>query len=383
MPDPAPPLVQAVPTDELEAADFLAGIEPSDLVYFLLNVGDGDTQLVLLPVDPETGRRQALIVDVASEGKLTGLLEALESTRLFSAEVAATAEPFAVVVATHPHADHMAGLPGFLDRFHAQIGEFWEPGYFHTSAGYHNMMTALETHRIPLVQPTSGTMRFVGQVKVTVLTPGISLRNRFDTYGVEVNNSSIAMRLEFPATRIVERNQDRTFARVDVQSLILGADAQTQSWAQAMVDFPELRPTEAPVAAVLDRTQGHFPLKADIFKVSHHGSKHGMSLELVETMKPKYALISSVSGAGKYNFPHVLCLEALREARDPIAANPNGHHKPDYQLGIHATAALDSKGRALGSIALVMSATSSKCEMWRFGDQVSETIDLTTARRLK
>ena len=380
MPEPAG-LVQPVPAALLEDGDFLGSVADTDLIYFLLNVGDGDTQLVLLPVDPRTGRRQALVVDVASQRKIDGLLEALEPTPLFSADAAAEHEPFAVVVATHPHADHMAGMPGFLERYHDHIGEFWEPGYFHTSAGYHNMMTALETNQVPLVQPTSGTMRFIGQVKVTVLTPGISLRNRFDTYGIEINNSSIAMRLEFPAARIVERGGDRTFTRPRVQSLILGADAQTQSWAQAMSDFPELRPHESPVAAALDRAQGHFPLSSNAFKVSHHGSKHGMNLELVEMMTPKYSLISSVGGKGKYNFPHLLCMEALREAKDPIASHPDGKHKPDHELNIHLTAASDDAGAKLGSIALVMSATSSKCDLWRFGDEPGADIDLATARR--
>lgn len=376
-------LTKPVPASSFEQASFLDAVEGSDLVYFLLNVGDGDMQLLLLPADPVSGTRQAIVVDVFSRAKLEGLLRALEATGLFSAGSVATSEPFAVVVATHPHADHMAGMPWFVERFHEEIGEFWEPGYFHPSAGYHNMMAALEERRVEVVQPTSGTMRFVGQVKITVLSPGISLRNRFDTYGIEINNSSISLKVEFPASRVVEREGDRSFARPPVQSLILGADAQTQSWAQAMVDFPELHPSEAPLARLIDRTQGHFPLEADVFKVSHHGSKHGLNLELVEMMKPKLSLISSVPKAGKYNFPHLLCLEALREAKDPIAGKSDGEHKPDHELGIHLTGSLDSDGKPLGTIALVLSARSKKCELWRFGDDRGEAIDLKLARRFR
>jgi hypothetical protein len=43
-------------------------------------------------------------------------------------------------------------------------------------------------------QPTSGMTRWIGQVKLMAISPGINLRNRFDTYGVDVNNSSIALK---------------------------------------------------------------------------------------------------------------------------------------------------------------------------------------------
>ena len=55
--NPAP-----VPASRFSSADFVSAVEPEDLVYFLLNVGDGDTQLILLPESrgvrrPRRGRR--------------------------------------------------------------------------------------------------------------------------------------------------------------------------------------------------------------------------------------------------------------------------------------------------------------------------------------
>ena len=44
--------------------------DPGALVYFLLNVGDGDTQLLLLPPDSNDGVRRLVIVDVATTSKL-------------------------------------------------------------------------------------------------------------------------------------------------------------------------------------------------------------------------------------------------------------------------------------------------------------------------
>ena len=50
-----------VRVEDLEPGDFAKDVEPDDLVYFLLNVGDGDTQLILLP--EVRGLRQAVVVD--------------------------------------------------------------------------------------------------------------------------------------------------------------------------------------------------------------------------------------------------------------------------------------------------------------------------------
>ena len=45
------PTVEAVPAERLAAGDFYADIDDQDLVYFLLNVGDADCQLILMPAE--------------------------------------------------------------------------------------------------------------------------------------------------------------------------------------------------------------------------------------------------------------------------------------------------------------------------------------------
>jgi len=71
---------------------FVSSMGEHDLVYFLLNVGDGDTQLILLPESP-TGRR-AIVVDCATSTKLPALAESLgKSAKILKKELRSDDEP--------------------------------------------------------------------------------------------------------------------------------------------------------------------------------------------------------------------------------------------------------------------------------------------------
>jgi Metallo-beta-lactamase superfamily len=242
-----------VPSDQFQAGNFLDDVAADDLVYFLLNVGDGDSQLVVLPAEHD-GRRRALVIDVGSRRKLPALVDSLIEAGLLTRRD----DLFSAVVGTHPHEDHIAGMPEFLDRFGDLVREYWEPGYYHPSPSYMETMRALEENpAIQHSQPTSGFTRFVGPARIVVLSPTISLRNHFDSYGVTINNASIALKIEFPASRVEQRGSDRRYLRIRrTQGLVLGADAQILSWGQVMNDFPSLEPSNSPVAKQLRMALG-------------------------------------------------------------------------------------------------------------------------------
>jgi competence protein ComEC len=354
-----------------------AACAPGDLLYFLLNVGDGDTQLLLLPEDG-AGRRRAIVVDVAGVAKLASFLDHLATSALLPE----TERLFSLVVATHPHEDHIGGMASFLDRFHSLVEEVWEPGYYHTTTSYAEMMRAIEDYDLRHTQPTSGLCRFIGNLQITVLAPGIGLRGRFDSYGIGINNASIALKLDFPASRVIQRRQDRTYIKLpSSKSLILGADAQTLSWSQALVDFPQLGPQRTAASQALRAARGTVPLRADVFKVPHHGSKHGVNLELVEAIGPKLCLISSVAGGGEYNFPHSVAQEAVREGVEALAGEGSGKRSADHELGIHYTCERSDTGKALGTIGVLLT-PGGRRRVWRFMDRASDRIDLARSREL-
>jgi beta-lactamase superfamily II metal-dependent hydrolase len=390
------PVVGAVPEVTLAAAQPAPGAllsaiaaDPGALVYFLVNVGDGDTQLLLLPPDSNDQVRRLMIVDVATPKKLPALIDSLHGAGLI--QTPGTAGQIRLMVATHPHFDHIGGMSDLLDHLNGPSGcidQFWEPGYFFPTPSFHNLMAMLESSPwIRRLQPTAGTTLTVDTVRITVTGPGVGLRNRFDTYGVEINDSSITMMIDFPAGRVfAEPAGDRVDRRASPQPsrrLLLGGDAQFTSWAQTTVDFPDLvQEQNAALAKELRAARGRDYLSADLFKISHHASKHGVNLELLERVGAPTALVSSVAGGGKYGFPHMLAMEAAREARQATTTKGTARQS-DQKLGIHVTGCKLESGKPAGSIAVVVSATAGrKLRMFRLCDGPTSAIDLTVAREV-
>jgi hypothetical protein len=242
---------------------------------------------------------------------------------------------------------------------------------------------------------------------VTVLSPSIALRNRYDTYGVDVNNSSVVMRLEYPILPT-----PLEYPRVDpsgrpipephptarTRSIILGGDAQTDAWSRVVDEFPHLVADASNWARQIGVRTGRQPLACDVMKVSHHASKNGINLELIERMGdrpsgagpsagPTWLVVSCATGSGSvHGFPHDVTQEILREVREPLAKkrrlDPTAKHLSDEELGIvYTSSRVSGSPTAAGSIAIVFDAPGNVPEVYRLLDGASAAPSLAAVRR--
>jgi len=260
--------------------------DSKSLLIFILDVGDGDSIIVQLP---ETTGYEHMVIDCKRAAPTKDWLWTIQATRL------------ALVVATHPHYDHIAGLKSVMKEFPEQIEQFWDSGFRHNSVTWYNLadyITETETDA-QFLRPISGLYTTFNDVKVTVLAPSIYLRNRYDSYGVNINNASIVLKLEYGG-----------------KSVILAGDAQWDSWGKMTEEFPQYVKTENPDQHVQIDTS-HKPLKCNVLKVAHHGSKHGTALEPVEVLDPNYAIITCADPSG-YGFPHDITMMSLEEIHTKI-----------------------------------------------------------------
>lgn len=356
-------------------------LQPDALAIFVLNVGDGDSVVIRFPA---VDRPTYAVVDCNHGAKTDHLLRSLGRG------------PVVFMCATHPHLDHIRGLRHVL-RTHG-ADEFWDSGFRYASTTYQALIEEVIDSGLRFVRPTAGFEYRHAACRITVLSPSVQLKNRYDTYGIAINNASVVLRLQYPVPPVnLDYPKTANFPALPAtptRTMILGGDAQTDAWGAVMSDFPHFVRDRRNWLRLMRAGQGAYPLATDFFKVPHHLSKRGINLELLERLgdrgrfddtAPAYMAVSCAGGdSSSHGFPHRVSHELLREARDPIAATEGGVHATDGELGIHITGQ-ELGGNAAykhaGSIAFVVGADGGMT-LYRFLDATDEFVQLERAHRV-
>ncbi len=266
-------------------------LKREDLVFHFLNVGFGDTCIVQFPEDAN-GEREYGVIDCYKANKTLAYLAKLQQRDGLTQE-----KRLAFVCATHPHYDHIAGISSLLRSAYCPM-EFWDSGFRHKSATYAGILENVLAQGVNMRRVTSGMEGYFGRVRITALAPSVSLRNRYATYGVDMNNASIVLRFEHTSddailmrSREYRGTQSAEAVRDAGRSVvILAGDAEYDSWSYVTQEYPQL-----------ERSSEHDPLvkkvvsylSAAVIKVAHHGSMHSAPLDLYEKMHPELAIIST------------------------------------------------------------------------------------------
>jgi len=230
-------------------------------------------RLVVLDV----GQGDAILVESRDGGRM--LVDGGPDPARLLAELDAVVPPWDrrldVVVLTHPHEDHVAGLVRALERY--RVGRVFEPGMRGGGPGWHAWDLALRQRDAPpRAVLAQGDVLHVGDVALRVLWP-----RRGDvpldpgSTGRTINDTSIVLLGEAAGHRF-----------------LLTGDAEDD------VD-PAL------IAGGLPRI--------DVLKVAHHGSATATSAALLAATRPAIALIS-VGAANDYGHPAPSTVARVRSA---------------------------------------------------------------------
>lgn len=232
-------------------------------VHFL-DVGQGDSEFIELP-----------------DGK-TVLIDA--STRSAGANVVSYVEDLGydainIVIATHPHEDHIGGLPDVIDAF--DIGQIYMSNGVTTTKIFETLMDKVSKNMIPVDVIEAGELLMSGVgYELTCVGP---MGDEYDN----LNDYSIVTRLDIGSS-----------------SFLFTGDCESDC-EQEMID------------AGMD-------LDVDILKVGHHGSSTSTSEKFLEAVTPAIAVISC--GANNdYGHPHEEILQKLEAIGcDTLRTDENG-----------------------------------------------------------
>ncbi len=225
-----------------------------------IDVGQADSILVSAP----TGEHMLIDAGAADSNDDNPVEKALKAQNV---------DELDVVVATHPHYDHIGRMDYVIKNY--DIDNFYLPDVEgnYTSATYEKMLKDLEEYNVNTVYPEAPQEFMLGEAKCQILNP-------LENQEKDCNEYSIVLKMTYGEN-----------------SFLFTGDAGRQSEYN-----------------MIDRG---FDLSADVLKVGHHGSAYSSTREFLDEVRPEYAVISCGEG-NDYGHPHKETIDRLRGVKTYI-----------------------------------------------------------------
>jgi len=232
------------------------------LQIYALDVGQGDSSLIITP------EGKSVLIDAGTPQAGDEVVAALRKRDVRSLDLA---------VATHPHADHIGGMRQVIENF--GVKNFLDSGRDYPSKEYQRMLDALVKKGIKYIVAKKG-MKFDldSGIKIEVLNPQGDKQwiEEVRRGGSVENANSVVLRLSYGNF-----------------SMLFTGDAETETEDLMM--------------------KSGVPLRAQVLKVGHHGSRYATSVRFLEAVAPEDAVIS-VGAENRYGHPAQQTLDRLRKA---------------------------------------------------------------------
>ena len=230
--------------------------------------GDGRLHVVFLDV----GQGDAIYIETPAGGRVLvdGGPDPLDAVRALGQRGGSGDRSIDLLVLTHPHADHLAGLIGVLERY--DVRTVMERRLDLDGSLYETWTSAVAEEGARSIVAMAGTRLIFDGLLIEVLSP-------FSGPQPDINDASVVLKLTYG----------------DVSFLLAGDVFATGE--RAMV-------------------RSGADLRADVLKVAHHGSRTSSSGVFLAAVDPTVAVIS-LAAENRFGHPHSKTLEALSAHVEP------------------------------------------------------------------
>ncbi|WP_099335693.1 ComEC/Rec2 family competence protein [Clostridium cadaveris] len=225
----------------------------NELKVHFIDVGQGDSILVQF-------KDKNLLIDAGPRSSSNDLLKYLKGINLTKLDY---------VVATHPHEDHIGGMPEIIKNF--EIGEFYAPKKQVSTKIFQTMVEDLKkkNHKINVAK-AGVSLDMDSDISVEMIAPNSSDYEN-------VNNYSAVIKVTYKDT-----------------SFLFTGDAEKLSEKEIL--------------------QKKYDIKADVLKLGHHGSSTSSSKEFLDKVNPKIA-VASLGKNNDYGHPHKEIIKAMKDRK--------------------------------------------------------------------
>ncbi|MBO3327726.1 ComEC/Rec2 family competence protein [Clostridium perfringens] len=224
----------------------------SKLMISYMDVGQGDAAYIKV-------NRNDILIDAGPRSNSKELLEQLKAKNI---------DDFELVIATHPHEDHIGGMVDVFKEY--EVKSFYSPKITHTTKTYENLVKAVKDEGLKTKELKGGMVIDLGEgAKFEVFTPQ---KSEYE----ELNDYSPIMKLSFGDT-----------------SYLFTGDAEKLAEEEALAKYKT-------------------SLDSDVIKFGHHGSSSSSSNAFIEAVSPKYGIISCAKD-NKYGHPHRETLDIIKK----------------------------------------------------------------------
>ncbi|WP_415331801.1 ComEC/Rec2 family competence protein [Clostridium perfringens] len=224
----------------------------SELMISYMDVGQGDAAYIKV-------NGNDILIDAGPRSNSKELLEQLKAKNI---------DDFELVIATHPHEDHIGGMVDVFKEY--EVKAFYSPKITHTTKTYENLVKAVKDEGLKTKELKDGMVIDLGEgAKFEVFTPQ---KSEYE----ELNDYSPIMKLSFGDT-----------------SYLFTGDAEKLAEEEALAKYKN-------------------SLDSDVIKFGHHGSSSSSSNAFIEAVSPKYGIISCAKD-NKYGHPHRETLDIIKK----------------------------------------------------------------------